>query len=232
MIDRMPLLPLSSVDSDRWETRRAIPEGQATQFLNLLIQTLSVAEKGSSHRSAGPTGVSLSTGMPDFPLLSVAFQGRDLKKDALDFVLQQEGSGYVARDGGRECSRYGILQGTASRWGYPGDVKNMSRQEAEGIYERIWQESGAQSLPRNLALVHFDTYVNSPSAAKKMLKSSGGSPETYLELRSQRYKRLTALRPERYDKYIKGWMNRIRNLKFLVAEDSYTPSAKGSTRHG
>src|SRR5208283_1958475 len=98
---------------------------------------------------------------------------------------------------------------TANRYGYMGSVKDMSRADAEAIYKKMWEESGAQNLPPGLALVHFDTYVNSPAAAKKMLRASGGDVNTYLRLRSQRYTRLSELKPERYAKYMKGWMKRV-----------------------
>jgi lysozyme family protein len=205
-----------------------MPRGQATEFLNLLIQA-AAAEKKPPSMAPRPFIPLLPTSVSNFPLLEATFTGGDLKRDALRFVFDQEGNRYVARDGGRESSRYGILQATADRCGYSGNVKDMSRQQAESIYEKIWQESGAQKLPRDLALVHFDTYVNSPAAAKKMLKSANGNPTAYIELRSERYLRLSSLRPERYGKYTKGWMNRIENLKSLVAENRYTPSARAST---
>ena len=167
--------------------------------------------------------------MPGFPFLETAFEKENPKGDAIRFVLKQEGNGYVSRDAGRESSRYGVLQATARRMGYDGNVKNMSRQDAEKVYDKLWQESGAASLPRDLALVHFDTYVNSPAAAKRMLKSSGGNPEVYLDMRSERYQRLAGIRPERFARYVKGWMNRIENLRSLVAENSHPPSAKATT---
>jgi lysozyme family protein len=216
------------IDSASRDSSQAIPRGQATGFLNLFLQVAALARDGV-HRpvKVEPTTYPIRT--PGFPLLETAFEKEDPKSDAIRFVLKQEGSGYVALDGGRESSRYGVLQATARRFGYEGNVKNMSRQDAEKIYSKIWQESGAAKLPRDLALIHFDTYVNSPAAAKKMLRSSGGDPETYLNLRSQRYKRLAVIKPERYAKYVKGWMNRIQNLRSLVAETSHSPSAKAIT---
>jgi hypothetical protein len=136
----------------------------------------------------------------------------------LDVVLANEGSAYVRKDGGRESSKYGVLQATANRYGYAGDVKNLSKAEAEAIYQKIWGESGAEKLPYPLSLVHFDTYVNSPAAAGKLLKASGGDIDTYLKGRGQRYSRLAQLKPKRYGKYLAGWMSRIRNLKQAIAE--------------
>jgi lysozyme family protein len=150
-------------------------------------------------------------------------------KEAFQMVFQHEGSAYVARDGGKESSRFGILQGTAERYGYQGSVKNMSRAQAEIIYEKIWAESGAQNMPRNLALVHFDTYMNSPAAARRILKASNGDVDTYLHMRAERYGRLSRLKPERYARYMKGWMNRINNLRNLVAQYEKPQTEKAST---
>jgi lysozyme family protein len=156
--------------------------------------------------------------------------GRESKmKEAIQMVFRHEGSGYVSKDGGRESSRFGILQGTAERYGYQGSVKNMSRAQAEIIYEKIWAESGAEELPRSLALVHFDTYMNSPAAAKKILKASGGDVDTYIQMRSQRYGRLAKARPELYARYLKGWMNRINNLRNMVAQNGMPQTDKAST---
>ncbi|MBF0560364.1 MAG: hypothetical protein HQL08_16480, partial [Nitrospirae bacterium] len=76
------------------------------------------------------------------------------------------------------------------------------------------------SLPYPLSLVHFDTYVNSPAAAVKLLKKSGGNTGAYLSMRAQRYTRLAELRPERYAKYLKGWMNRVADLRNIASANS------------
>jgi hypothetical protein len=143
----------------------------------------------------------------------------DLKfEKGLEMVFKHEGEKYVSRDGGEESSRYGILQSTAKLYGYGGNVKNLSKADARTIYSRIWNESGAQNLPYPLSTVHFDTYVNSPAAARKLLKQSGGDVDTYLRQRGQRYARLAQLRPARFSKYLKGWMNRVASLRNMTAE--------------
>ena len=96
----------------------------------------------------------------------------------------------------------------------------------------MWKESGAEKLPRDLAIVHFDTYINSPAAARKMLKASGGDTEAYLDLRAQRYMRLAARSPEKYGKYAKGWMNRVERLRSLVAQSDETPSGDAASSYG
>jgi len=148
-----------------------------------------------------------------------AFTDEGVKfRKCLDFVLQKEGSRLVKEDGERGASRYGILQSTARALGYKGSIRNITREQVEGIYRQIWEKSGASSLPYPLCVVHFDTYVNSPAAAKRILQKSQGSIDTYLGMREQRYVRLASAKPEVYAKYLKGWKNRINSLRTVVAE--------------
>lgn len=71
--------------------------------------------------------------------------------DALQFVMEKEGSKTVREDGGRETSRYGILQSTAREYGYKGNIKDISRADVEAIYRKLWEKSldprGHQRLP-------------------------------------------------------------------------------------
>ncbi|MGD0280761.1 MAG: glycosyl hydrolase 108 family protein [Dissulfurispiraceae bacterium] len=160
-------------------------------------------------------------------------------KEILATVLKHEGSAYVQRDGGAESSRFGILQSTAKEYGYKGNIRNITRADAEAVYKKIWDKSGAASLPYPLSLVHFDTYVNSPAAAVKLLKKSGGNTGIYLEMRARRYTRLAELRPGRYARYLKGWMNRVADLRNMtsgqseiqnVALNSINPSGKADNQ--
>jgi hypothetical protein len=142
-------------------------------------------------------------------------------KEGLKTVLKHEGSGLVKEDGGgKESSKYGILESTAKEFGYKGNIRSLTMADVETIYRKIWDKSGAGSLPYPLSVVHFDTYVNSPSMAKKILRQSGGNVDTYLGLRLERYNRLAHLRPERYGKYLNGWTNRVKNLK-VIANSSF-----------
>jgi lysozyme family protein len=145
--------------------------------------------------------------------------------DIVKIVMKHEGAAYVSMDGGKEASKMGILQSTAGEYGYRGDIRNISRAEAEVIYKKIWDKSGAANLPYPLSVVHFDTYVNSPSAARKILKISGGDIDTYLKMREDRFIRLASVRPERYGKYLNGWINRVNSLRSVVKEYAETCDA-------
>jgi len=196
------------------------PAGRAVTFLSVLMEQ--VAQLSGQPAAKQPASASAPPRVMDPPLgrsgSGNGAAGNAAMKEALRFVLEHEGSRYVASDAGKESSRYGILQATAARFGYHGDVRHMSRTEAEAIYRKIWDESGSGNLPAGLALVHFDTYMNSPQAAKKMLQSSGGDTDTYLRLRTQRYARLSRLKPARYAQYMKGWMKRVHDLRTVAAQ--------------
>ena len=138
-------------------------------------------------------------------------------KEILATVLKHEGSAYVHSDGGAESSKFGILQSTAREHGYKGNIRNITREDAEAIYKKIWDKSGAASLPYPLSLVHFDTYVNSPAAATRLLKKSAGNTDAYLSMRAERYTRLAELRPAQFGKYLKGWINRVADLRNITA---------------
>jgi len=156
---------------------------------------------------------------PGTAIANPAETSRDVKfREGLKFVLEKEGSKFVQKDGEKESSRYGILQSTAAYYGYKGDVRNLSRADVEAIYRKVWEKSGAASLPFPLSTVHFDSYVNNPAAAKRFLAKSQGNVETYLRLREQRYIRLAEIKPGQYGKYLKGWKNRIQGLRNMVAD--------------
>jgi lysozyme family protein len=138
-------------------------------------------------------------------------------KKCLAFVLEKEGKKLVLEDGGsKESSKLGILQSTARASGYKGNIKNITLDQAEKVYKKIWEQSGAASLPFPLAVVHFDSYVNSPASSKKFLEKSKGDITTYLKLREQRYVKLASAKPEVYGKYLQGWKNRIKSLQSIV----------------
>jgi len=151
------------------------------------------------------------------PAASLVQPAPDSFKEIVKVVMKHEGSGYVKKDG-VESSKMGILQSTANEFGYKGDIKDLTRADAEAIYKKIWNRSGAAKLPYPLSLVHFDTYVNSPAAARKILAKSEGNVDAYLEMRGQRFQRLADRRPARFGRYLKGWMARVNHLRQITTE--------------
>jgi lysozyme family protein len=230
MIYRIPPLPFPAMDQDRMINAPASVGGQGGDFLDVLARTMSDIEGVQAARPALIDPTALPPYLMTDPVQKGPSAEESPMKQVIRFVLKQEGSAYVARDGGgKESSKYGILRATARGYGYEGNIRHLTRDDAEAIYEKMWKESGADKLPRSLAIVHFDTYINSPAAARKMLKASEGDVETYLDLRAQRYARLASRRPEKYGKYAKGWMNRVDHLRSLVAQSDSSPSGDAAT---
>jgi len=202
---------LQYLQNGRKRTDSFIVNPDASNFQDILLRSLTngraeQAQMSSMHAEPGVD-----------PLAGFHDEETRFRK-CLDFVLEKEGSRLVKEDGERGSSRYGILQSTARAFGYKGNIRNITREQVEGIYKKLWDKSGAASLPYPLCVVHFDTYVNSPAAARKILQRSQGNIDSYLGMREQRYVRLASAKPQVYAKYLKGWKNRITSLRTVVAQ--------------
>lgn len=190
------------------------PGNSPTEFAQLLKAEI-VQQKDL--KSSAAVAIKGNPLLIEKPAVASAPAPADSFKEILKVVLKHEGSAYVKRDG-FESSKMGILQSTANEFWYKGDIKDLTRADAEAIYKKIWDRSGAAKLPYPLSLVHFDTYVNSPAAARKILKKSEGNVDAYLEMRGQRFQRLAQRRPERFGRYLKGWMARVNHLRQITTE--------------
>jgi len=86
--------------------------------------------------------------------------------EAMRFVLSVEG-GRVddARDqGGRTA--FGITQKAYRAWKHDGtlDVFDITDADVRAFYADLWESLGVEELPREVAVVHFDSAVHSGSA--------------------------------------------------------------------
>ncbi|MDD3846189.1 MAG: glycosyl hydrolase 108 family protein [Syntrophorhabdaceae bacterium] len=200
---------LQYLQNGRKKAESFIVNPDPTGFQDVLLRSLTSGQAQQFNPIQTGPGIDPAAG----------FNDEDAKfRKCLDFVLEKEGTRLVKEDGERGASRYGILQSTARALGYRGSIKNITREQIEGIYRKLWERSGASSLPYPLCVVHFDTYVNSPAAAQKILRRSQGNIDSYLGMREQRYVRLAAAKPQVYAKYLKGWKNRVNSLRTVVAE--------------
>ena len=80
---------------------------------------------------------------------------------AFDRVIGHEG-GYVnhPRDPGGETN-WGVTKRTAQAYGYNGDMRAMTRDQAKAIYKRgFWDDVGGDALPDAVAFQLFDAAVN------------------------------------------------------------------------
>jgi lysozyme family protein len=189
------------------------------QFSNILNKNIEKLQKTPNEKNTVLNQLS-----PSYAL-NTAVDKKDRFEEALNFVLKHEGKRLVHRDGASgESSMYGILQSTANENGYKGNIKDITVEDVKAIYRKIWEKSGASSLPPALSVVHFDTYVNNPAMAKKLLNRSKGDINIYLKMREQQYVNLAEKRPEVFKRYLKGWKTRVDNLRTMIAgiEDKKT----------
>jgi len=189
------------------------------QFSNILNKNIEKLQKTPNEKNTALNQLS-----PSYTL-NTTVNKKDRFEEALNFVLKHEGKNLVHRDGASgESSMYGILQSTANENGYKGNIKDITVEDVKAIYRKIWEKSGASSLPPALSVVHFYTYVNNPAMAKKLLNRSKGDINIYLKMREQQYVNLAEKRPEVFKRYLKGWKTRVDNLRTMIAgiEDKKT----------
>jgi lysozyme family protein len=146
---------------------------------------------------------------------------------AFKLVIGAEG-GYVndPRDPGGE-TKFGI-----SKRQYPNlDIKNLTLEQAKEIYYRdYWLPIEAGRLHERLAIYYFDCAVNQgvPTAKKLMQQHCGVTADgvignatraammkllpiadnDFMKLREERYRKTA-----NFDRYGKGWLNRLEHLK-------------------
>ena len=159
---------------------------------------------------------------------------------AIDRVLAHEG-GYVndPRDNGGETN-WGVTIAVARANGYQGAMRAMSRNDAKAIYRKqYWDAVKADQLPFIIAYQVFDAAVNhGVSAASKMIQRAVGvaddgvigantlrainsrsAQNLVLEFNGARISFYTAIAKPQFDRFGKGWMNRVaQNLRYAATD--------------
>lgn len=157
---------------------------------------------------------------------------------AIDRVLAHEG-GYVndPMDRGGETN-WGVTRNTATSAGYTGSMRDMTRDQAKAIYKRLyWDTIKADQMPFAVAYQVFDAAVNhGVSAASKMIQRAVGVADDgvigantlrainsrsvqnlVLEFNGARISFYTAIAKPQFDRFGKGWMNRVaQNLRYAA----------------
>lgn len=133
---------------------------------------------------------------------------------AFQFVLRWEGGDKYTNDpndpGGE--TKYGI-----SKRSHPDlDIKNLTPEQALEIYlEKYWFPSGADDLDYPMCLLVFDTaFLCGVGRAVSWLRRTS-NPDEYLQLRKTFH--IEKARDNLWArKYIKGWLNRITDLRRII----------------
>lgn len=147
---------------------------------------------------------------------------QNLFKKALQFILKWEG-GYTNNPndlGG--ATNMGITQATYNQWLYNKqrplkDVKGITPKEVEEIYyKEYWMRSGCNDMSPKFAVLVFDTAVNMGlNRAKEFLKAAEyKSPEKFIEAREEKYREFARYGGQHV--FLKGWLNRLNDLKTFV----------------
>lgn len=166
---------------------------------------------------------------------------------ALPRIAEHEG-GYVnnPRDPGGP-TRFGVIERTARKWGYKGDMRFFPRETADEIfYQEYWLPIHGDDIPFSLAFQLCDMSVNSgPVQTIKILQSLLGVPsdgqfgpitlDAILRGRNSdlgvkflraRHQFLTKL--PTWPVFGKGWSARLLENSFFLCEDLFLERANSA----
>lgn len=143
---------------------------------------------------------------------------QDVFQTLMPSIFKTEG-GYVASDGKRGATKYGI-NGEANGL-TPEQIKNLTPEQAQQIYKNnYWDKYQLDTLPASSIPVVFDGVINHRSDFAQSLVNaakSGATPQQLGEMRKAEYTRLIQTEPDTFKKYEKSWMGRVDKA---IAESS------------
>lgn len=148
----------------------------------------------------------------------------NVRDTTVEFILKEEGSTYVADDAGAGEAKYGIV----AKFNPGVDVKNLTKEGAAQIYrDRYWTQIKGDTLAPDVAAVMMDTAVNMGAGKANLLYAqSGGDMGAFLNLRREEYRRLASEDPEKYGKFLNGWLGRVDRLEKFVTTGDFSSSTK------
>jgi hypothetical protein len=98
----------------------------------------------------------------------------------------------------------------------------------ETVYSGIWQDVVTEDMNARQAAVIFDAAVHhGPDRARKMFDQAQGDPAKMLDIRQAFVRQIAARDPSQL-KFLKGWNNRIRDLKSATRSDGIQVAAAGN----
>lgn len=132
----------------------------------------------------------------------------------LDYVVRDlEGGPKLVTDSGG-LTKYGI-----SANANPGvDIANLTEGQAKAIYRSKYiAPLKMEGRSPEAQLVALDASVNhGPKFARKILAEADGDPAKMIALRRAEYARLVREDPGKYERYAKGWENRLQKIEQKV----------------
>lgn len=114
-------------------------------------------------------------------------------------------------------TKYGIDQRS-----HPGvNIRALTEDEAMGIYRReYWDRNKIDARPAGLGEVYFNACVNCGAGRAMKLLDLSRDASGFLDAQEAFYRRLAEAKPA-LRKFLKGWLNRTRDLrKFLERESN------------
>lgn len=181
-----------------------------TVGLALALTPSKTAPAAAGHELLPQSHNHSATGPHELPSLRVDVPAALLARTAaIERVMVHEG-GYSAHpmDAGGPTN-YGITRATARRYGYTGDMRKFTRDDAMRVYGALWDDFGFGTIPdHEVAAQGFDAFIAHGPRGLKWIRDGPGACE-YIN-----HRRMAAYRNSKgWPTFNKGWTIRInRNL--------------------
>ena len=142
------------------------------------------------------------------------------KKIVIPFIWKWEGTKFEddPDDPGNDGTKYrGTKYGIDARSHPRTDIRNLTEEKAMEIYwNEYWVRFGCDDFDWPMSFIFFNCCVNCGiGRANKILKIAGKNPSKFLDEQEAFYKRLAEARPAS-KKFLKGWLNRTRDLRKIT----------------
>ncbi|GAW42421.1 hypothetical protein SH203_02837 [Brevundimonas sp. SH203] len=139
--------------------------------------------------------------------------------DTADFIIDVlEGSGFIADDNGRGRSQYGITEKShPAEWA---GRTQMDRGVARGVIQRDYVQPFAHLSPAMRTVASAAATVGGVQTAQRLLAQAGDDPERFLQLEEARFRRLASENPDRYGRFLPGWLRRQGQVRGYLQQQS------------
>lgn len=143
-------------------------------------------------------------------------------ENAVRFEIEVEGGARLVRDTGG-LTKYGISQRAFPHL----DIENLTLYQAEQIYKQYyWDRANCDSVLDELKLAVFDCAINQGVSHAVSLYRQYPDLRQYLDARAAQYRSLARNNPERYGRYLQGWLNRLNHVyNVSMSPSSYATPA-------
>jgi len=137
---------------------------------------------------------------------------------AVEWILKWEGGDKITNDPNDrgKLTKYGISQKSYPKY----DIKKLTLPEAKTIYKRdYWDKIDGDKIDPKRAMALFNAAVNQGVGRASIYAATTQSWQDVIVACEDKYRRIVVANPTQ-KKFLKGWLNRLDDLKTFIEKES------------